>query len=82
MADGSSLVRLSMTFGRPELGRGEVVDHSTTRAGRWLRERRLRIALWTAVAEGLLVVVHAIPLALAIVVAALVVAAYFWGRTA
>ena len=32
-----------------------VVEHRTTRAGRWLRARRLRIALLIAVVETLLI---------------------------
>jgi hypothetical protein len=32
-----------------------MIDAGSTRIGRWLRERRLRLALWVAVAEGLLV---------------------------
>jgi hypothetical protein len=32
-----------------------TLDHDSTRAGRWLRQRRLKIALWIAVAEGILV---------------------------
>ncbi len=55
-----------------------VVEHQTTRTGRWLRERRLRAAFWIAVIEGLLVVVHAIPWQVAIIVAVAVIAAYFW----
>lgn len=31
----------------------DTIDHANTRSGRWLRERRLRIALWIAVAEGI-----------------------------
>lgn len=34
-----------------------AIEHGTTRAGRWLRERRLRIALWIAVLEGIVVAV-------------------------
>jgi hypothetical protein len=55
----------------------EVVEHRTTRTGRWLRERRIRLALWIAVIEGLLIVVGAIPWSLALVVAAAVIVAYF-----
>jgi hypothetical protein len=33
----------------------EALEHGTTRAGRWLRGRRLRLALWIAVLEGIVV---------------------------
>jgi hypothetical protein len=69
-----------MTYGSPELGRGEVLEHGTTRGGRWLRERRIRIALWIAVVEGILIVLDRIPWSLAILVAIVAVAGYFWGR--
>jgi hypothetical protein len=32
-----------------------VIEANSTRAGRWLRERRLRLALWIAVFEGIVV---------------------------
>ena len=38
-----------------------VLEHRETRGARWLREQRLRVALWIAVAEGLLVVLGVIP---------------------
>lgn len=38
-----------------------MLEHGTTTTGRWLRARRLRIALWVAVAEGVLVVFDVIP---------------------
>jgi hypothetical protein len=60
-----------------ELGRGAVVEHRTTRIGRWLRERRIRVAIWIALIEGLLIVVGAIPWSLALVVAAATVIGYF-----
>ena len=31
-----------------------AIEHGTTRSGRWLRERRLRVTLWIAAFEGLL----------------------------
>jgi hypothetical protein len=34
-----------------------VVDHRSSRPGRWLRARRTRIALWTAVVEAILVAI-------------------------
>ena len=32
-----------------------VIDSDSTKVGRWLRARRVRIAIWVAVAEGLIV---------------------------
>jgi hypothetical protein len=32
-----------------------VVEHGTSRSGRWLREHRFRLALWIAVLEAVLV---------------------------
>jgi hypothetical protein len=59
-----------------------VIEHGGTRGGRWLRERRLRIALGLAVAEGLLVAVNVIPAWLAIVLAVAALAVYFgWARS-
>jgi hypothetical protein len=58
-----------------------MIEHGSTRSGRWLRERRLRIALWIAVIEGILVVVHAVPRWPSIFVAVIVVVVYMaWGR--
>src|SRR5687768_7418345 len=54
-----------------------VIEHGTSRTGRWLRERRLRIALWIAVTEGILIVLHVISVPIAIVVALAVVVLYF-----
>jgi hypothetical protein len=59
------------------LERGALVEHGTSRTGRWLRERRVRIALWVAVVEGILIVFHAISVPIAIVVAVAVVILYF-----
>jgi hypothetical protein len=57
------------------------IEHGSTRAGRWLRMRRLRLALWIALIEGLLVIFHVIPKWPALLVAALVLAFYlFLGR--
>ena len=38
----------------------DVVDHGAGRVGLWLQQRRIQIALWIAVIEGLLVAVHVI----------------------
>jgi hypothetical protein len=54
-----------------------TIEAGSTRTGRWLRERRLRIALWIAVVEGVLLVVHALPRWPALIVAAAVLALYF-----
>ena len=70
-----------MVYGAPELERGPVLEHRTTPLGRWLREYRTRIAIWIAVAEGLLIVVGAIPKYPAIFIALLIVIGYFaFGR--
>ena len=59
------------------LGSGPALEHGSSRIGRWLRARRIRIAFWIAVAEGILIVFHAISWWLAIGVAVLVVAGWF-----
>jgi hypothetical protein len=60
------------------------IEEGTTRTGRWLRARRIRLTLWIAVVEGILVAfLHDVSrwtvIALAIPVLALYV---FWGRSA
>ena len=55
-----------------------VLEHGSTRSARWLRANRTRIALWIAVIEGALVVFDVIDVWPALLVAALVVGAYFW----
>jgi len=62
----------------------QPIEHGTTRTGRWLRQRRIRITLWIAVIEGIIVaLLHDISrwtvIALAIPILALYV---FWGRSA
>ena len=59
------------------LERGALIEHGTSRTGRWLRERRLRIALWIAVVEGILIVFHAISVPIAIVIGIAVIVLYF-----
>lgn len=54
-----------------------AIEHREGRAGRWLRERRLKLALAIAVVEGILVVVDVIPAWVAIVAGAAIVA-YWW----
>jgi hypothetical protein len=55
-----------------------VLEHGSSRSARWLRSNRIRIALWIAVVEGVLVVFNVIDVLPALLVAAVVVAAYFW----
>ena len=60
---------------------GHVLEHRSTPGGRWLRARRLRIALAVAVAEGLLVVLDVVDWWLAVLVAAAAIGFYlFAGR--
>lgn len=59
------------------LGSGPALEHGSSKLGRWLRARRIRIAFWIAVAEGILIVFHAISWWLAIGIALLVVVGWF-----
>ena len=56
--------------------RHAALEHGTSRPGRWLRARRLRIALWAAVLEGILVVFGVIPGWIALVFAAIAILFY------
>ena len=56
--------------------RHAALEHGTSRAGRWLRARRLRIALWIAVLEGVLVVFDVISGWIALLAAAIVILFY------
>src|SRR5919199_776963 len=70
-----------MVFRTQGLGSGQLVEHGSTPLSRWLRARRLRIAAWIAVAEGVLVLIHALPRVLTLVLAAAIVLFYFaFGR--
>src|SRR5918992_936647 len=63
------------------LSQGHVLEHRSTRGGRWLRAHRLRIALGVAIAEGLLVVFGTIEWWVAVLVAVGAIAFYlFVGR--
>jgi hypothetical protein len=61
---------------------GYAVDHDTTRTGRWLRQRRLRTALWIAVIEAVLAAFsHDVSRLTIIALAAIFVPIYLiWGR--
>jgi hypothetical protein len=56
--------------------RHAALEHGTSRIGRWLRARRLRIALWIAVVEGILIVFDVISGWLALLAAAIVILFY------
>jgi hypothetical protein len=56
---------------------GPAVEHGSSPTGRWLRARRVRVAFWIAVVEGILIVFHAISWWAAIAVAVLVVVGWF-----
>jgi hypothetical protein len=61
-----------------------VIEHRTSRTGRWLRARRVRIALWIAVIEGIIVALtHDFSRWTVIAIAIPVLAIYvLWGRNA
>jgi hypothetical protein len=61
---------------------GYAIDHDSSRTGRWLRQRRLRTALWIAVIEAVLAAfTHDVSRLTIVVLAAVVVPIYFiWGR--
>ena len=66
------------------LERGTTIEHGSTKWGRWLKARRIRITLWIAVLEGIVVALTKdlsrwTVIAVAVPVLALYV---FWGRDA
>jgi hypothetical protein len=65
-------------------GGGGTIEHGTTKTGRWLKERRLRIVLWIAVIEGIVVAVSpSLTKWTVIAIAIPILAVYaFWGRNA
>jgi hypothetical protein len=70
-----------MVFRTQGVEGGRLVEHRSTPLSRWLRARRLRIAAWIAVIEGVLVLIHAVPRILALVLAAAIILFYFaFGR--
>ena len=70
-----------MVFRTQGVESGQLVEHGSTPLGRWLRARRLRIAAWIALAEGVLVLIHVIPRIPALILAAAILVFYFgFGR--
>ena len=59
-----------------ELQHPSVIEHSSSRAGRWLRARRLKLALWIAVVEGVFVAFKVIPWWAAVAIAGCALALY------
>jgi hypothetical protein len=59
------------------LSQGHVLEHRSTPGGRWLRARRLRIALGVAIVEGLLVVLDVLDWWVAVLVAVAAIGFYF-----
>ncbi|MHB8644017.1 MAG: hypothetical protein ACYDA3_14155 [Gaiellaceae bacterium] len=61
---------------------GHALEHGSSRSGRWLRERRLRVALWLAVIEAVLAAVsHDVSRWTIIILAVVFVPLYLaWGQ--
>jgi mannose/fructose/N-acetylgalactosamine-specific phosphotransferase system component IID len=59
------------------VAQAHVIEHGGTSASRWLRERRLKLALGLALVEGVLVIADVIPNWLAIVVGAAILGYWF-----
>jgi hypothetical protein len=58
-----------------------AIEHGSSRTGRWLRERRLRLTLWIAAFEGILYLVGVLHWWAAVVLALIAVGLYwFVGR--
>jgi len=64
--------------------RGDTIEHGTSKAGRWLQARRIRIVLWIAVFEGIVVALsHNFTKWTVIAIAIPILALYvLWGRNA
>ncbi len=57
----------------------QAIEHGSTRAGRWLRERRLRITLAISAVEGLLYLVHALSWWIVVLLAAVALLLWAYG---
>jgi hypothetical protein len=60
----------------------QALEHGSSRSGRWLRERRLRVTLWIAALEGLLYLVHVLHWWEAVVLAAIAAGIWWTGGRA
>jgi hypothetical protein len=54
-----------------------VLEHGTTRTGRWLRHNRTKIAFWIAIVEAILLVFGVINRWGALLIAVLIIVGYF-----
>jgi hypothetical protein len=63
---------------------GGAIEHGSTKTGRWLKARRIRIVLWIAVIEGIVVALsHDFTKWTVIAIAIPILALYvIWGRNA
>jgi hypothetical protein len=60
----------------------QAIEHGSSRSGRWLRERRIRLVLWIAAFEGLLYLFGVLHWWAAVVLAVIATALYwFIGRS-
>jgi hypothetical protein len=66
------------------LERGTTIEHGSTKWGRWLKARRIRIVLWIAVIEGIIVAVSPSFTKWTVIAIAIPVLALYalWGRNA
>ena len=55
----------------------QAIEHGSTRPGRWLRDRRVKVMLWVAAIEGLLYLFHVLHWWAAVGLA-LVALAFWW----
>ena len=70
-----------MVFRTQGVESGQLVEHRSTPLSRWLRAKRLRIAAWIALAEGVLVLIHVVPRIPALILAAAILLFHFgFGR--
>jgi hypothetical protein len=57
-----------------------AIEHGSSRSGRWLRSRRVRITLWIGAIEGLLYLLGILHFWEAAVIAIIALAIWWWAR--
>jgi uncharacterized membrane protein YphA (DoxX/SURF4 family) len=60
------------------MSHSQAIEHGSTRAGRWVRQRRLRFTLWLAVVEGLLYIFGVLHWWAAVALAVIAVVIWFY----